>query len=156
MAQDIRTHDMTRHNQLRGSHKIYCDLQFFFKFCVRSKEWTHKDWIMNDQLSVFDTHVKGGDCWSNKKDWQLSVITLNHFHHSCRAYSRSQARTLIDAESQDSAERENLSMCQANQFNRCQAHHKLHRCRVIQNLSRCWEDQNSICAKWSRKLIDAE
>ena len=24
MVQDIRIHDMTRHNQLKGSYKVYC------------------------------------------------------------------------------------------------------------------------------------
>ena len=30
MAQNIKIHDTTRHNQLRGSHKVYFCLQYFF------------------------------------------------------------------------------------------------------------------------------
>ena len=93
-------HDTTRHNQLQGSHKVYCSLQYLFE--ILHMNWRMESKGLDHEWSVkcFWHSCQKGRLLINKKDWQLSVITLNHFHHSYRAYRGSRARTLIDAELQ--------------------------------------------------------
>ena len=53
---------------------VYNSFEIFY-VSQASEECTHKDQIMNDQLSVFETHVKGGGLLIKK------IVLTNECQH---------------------------------------------------------------------------